>query len=508
MKLLRLLWLMAAPFAVHAQFTFTTNFANGAITISGYTGPGGAVIIPSTTNGWPITAIGSGAFQHQATVTDITIPGSVTNIGYGAFFDCTGLTNVSMGSGVLSLSSGSGVFAEFGCFTFCTGLRSVILPASMTNIGINAFYSCTNLTNLAFSGGTINIGSNACEYTALQNISVPDSTSNLIIGNNAFASCPDLTNVAIGSGLSSLSIGLEAFVNCTNLLAFDVDPANSFFESSNGVLFDAGQNVLLAFPPGVGGTYAVPASVVDIQDSAFADCTSLTGVTFPSGITNIGIEAFVQCSSLTNMIIGSNVVSIGDGTFQGCSELKSIEVPDGVANIGANTFRSCVSLTNVVLGNDVTNIGDNAFGGCNSLPGIILDSNIVTIGSNAFVFCFDLSILFEGNTPGVSGGSLGNSGSVYYLPGTRGWSNTFGGSPAFLWNPEVQTGDGSFGVSTNGFGFNITGTTNIPVAVEAAAGLGGPWVTLQSAGLTNGVYYFSDPQWTSFPARFYRIAWP
>ena len=72
--------------------------------------------------------------------------------------------------------------------------------------------------------------------------------------------------------------------------------------------------------------------------------------------------------------------------------------------------------------------------------------------------------------------TLGNPliGTVYYLPGTTGWSNSFDGVPAVLWNPLIQTADGSFGVRTNQFGFNITGTPNIPIVVQAADNLANP----------------------------------
>jgi hypothetical protein len=78
-----------------------------------------------------------------------------------------------------------------------------------------------------------------------------------------------------------------------------------------------------------------------------------------------------------------------------------------------------------------------------------------------------------------------------------------------LWNPGAQTGDSSFGVRTNQFGFNITGTTNIPIVVEANTNLGGNnWIALKTCTVTNGSIYFSDFQWTNYPGRFYRFRSP
>jgi hypothetical protein len=99
--------------------------------------------------------------------------------------------------------------------------------------------------------------------------------------------------------------------------------------------------------------------------------------------------------------------------------------------------------------------------------------------------------------------------TVYYLPGTTGWGTTFGGRPTVLWNPQFQTGAPTFGVQNNQFGFTVSGTTNIPIVLEATTALARPlWVNLQTCTLTNGSIYFSDPTWTNYPNRFYRIRSP
>src|SRR5215831_16497344 len=86
--------LLAAP-AAPAQFLYTTN--NGTITVTGYTGPGGNVTIPSTINSHPVTALAHDAFILQDHVTSITVPNSVTNVGgAGAFWLCASLTNITV----------------------------------------------------------------------------------------------------------------------------------------------------------------------------------------------------------------------------------------------------------------------------------------------------------------------------------------------------------------------------------------------------------------------------
>jgi hypothetical protein len=139
-------------------------------------------------------------------------------------------------------------------------------------------------------------------------------------------------------------------------------------------------------------------------------------------------------------------------------------------------------------------------------------ANVMSIANNAFDSCTGLkAVYFEGNAPtaGAMIFSYAFNVIVYYLPGTTGWTSTFKSRPALLWNPQARSGGPNFGVRTNRLGFDITGTANLPIAVEAGTNLASPsWVVLASCTLTNGSVYFSDPDWTKYPARFYRIRSP
>jgi hypothetical protein len=76
-------------------------------------------------------------------------------------------------------------------------------------------------------------------------------------------------------------------------------------------------------------------------------------------------------------------------------------------------------------------------------------------------------------------------------------------------DPQIQTGDGSFGVQTNQFGFNVNWAGVQVIKVDACTNLISPiWTPVQTVTLTNGSFYFSEPQWTNYPARFYRISSP
>jgi hypothetical protein len=141
--MLPLLLLLALPAAVQAQFTFTTN--NGVITITGYTGSGGAVTIPSTTNGYPVTSIGAYAFE-SAGLTSVIIPDSVTSIGDDPFGNCESLTAITMGASNSAYSTAAGVLFNKSHTTLVQypagkAGSSYTIPNSITSVGIGAFDS-------------------------------------------------------------------------------------------------------------------------------------------------------------------------------------------------------------------------------------------------------------------------------------------------------------------------------------------------------------------------------
>ncbi len=255
--------------------------------------------------------------------------------------------------------------------------------------------------------------------------------------------------------------------------------------------------------------------VVQIATGAFANLSVLSSVTIPDGVTNLGPLAFYSCQFLTNVVIGNGVTNIDDNTFFNCFHLTNATIGNKVSRVGNFAFQGCRGLSKFTLPDGVTYIGTNAFYG-SSLTSVTVPSSVTNIGADAFQNCQSLAgAFFGGNAPSANTSVFsGDKTTVYYLPGTTGWSTTFGGRPTVLWNPQAQTGDGSFGVQSNQFGFNITGSSNLVIVVEANTNLSNPtWTTVGTNTLntftgTNGSAYFSDPQWTNYPGRFYRFRSP
>jgi hypothetical protein len=206
--------------------------------------------------------------------------------------------------------------------------------------------------------------------------------------------------------------------------------------------------------------------------------------------------------------------------FATCTRLTSITIPNSVVSIGYEAFATCTSLTRVTIPNSVTSIGEDAFYDCSSLTSITIPASVTSIGEYAFSDCSGLTeVYFTGNSPTPNNDSsvftdfpfpYPDPATVYYLPGTTGWSAMFDGVPTAPWflpNPQILNFEPGFGVQPGGFGFTISWATNVSVVVEAATNLANPvWIPVSTSPLVNGTNYFSDPQWTNYSERFYRVA--
>ncbi len=481
---------LALPAAVQAQFTFVTN--NGAITITGYTGSGGTVVIPDTINDYPVTSIGDDAFFGSG-LTSVSIPDSIISIGDESFNGCMSLTNVAIPNSVTSIGESA--------FGGCTNLSSITIPNNVTNIGVDAFLYCLSMTNISVDAGNPDFSSlNGILFDKAQDtlIECPSGLTNsayaipsgvVTIAEDAFDFCRNVTSFTIPGSVTNI-IG-PPFNDCTGLTNICVNAANPAYSSLNGVLYDKAQDTLVQYPPGLkNASYTIPNSVSTIQGDAFSFCAYLVNITIPNNVTNIGEW----------------------GTFLGCSSLASVVIPNGVTDIPDYAFYGCTSLAGIIIPNTITNIGWQAFSECDGLTNVIVPASVTTIGNFAFANSSALaSAYFEGNAFPANGSIFyGDPTTIYYLSGTTGWETTYGSAPTELWLPQMQTVDASFGIQTNPFNFNISWASGQTVVVEACTNLANPiWIPVSTNTLSNsGTSSFCDSQWTNYPCRFYRISGP
>ncbi len=250
-----------------------------------------------------LTNIGSGAFFNCSALTAIEIPTSVTSIGASAFRGCTNLTAAAIPEGVTTIGSSA--------FSGCQSLTSAVIPVGVTTIEAYTFYSCAALTD----------------------ITIPDSVTQ--IGADAFSYTP----------------WLEAKQEENPLVII------------NAILIDGTT---------CSGEVTIPDGVTSIGDYAFYYCTGLTGITIPDSVTSIGAYAFYLCSGLSSVTIPDSVTGIGDAAFDSCTSLTTIVIPDSVKSIGNYAFDGCTALTEITLPDSVTGIGGYAFRDCTALTAVTI----------------------------------------------------------------------------------------------------------------------------------------
>jgi hypothetical protein len=196
-------------------------------------------------------------------------------------------------------------------------------------------------------------------------------------------------------------------------------------------LFNKLKTTLIQYPDNKPGNYTIPASVTLIGQSAFSGCTSLASVNIPSSVTNIVAEASfgISCSNLTAITVdaANAFYSSVDGVLFNKQKTTLICHPGGKSG-------------NYTIPPSVTCIGHYAFE-YGSLTSVTIPSSVTNIGAWAFFKCINLTaVCFQGNAPSIDWGVFyGDSqATIYYLPGTTGWTNPWGDRPTVSMKPPGQ----------------------------------------------------------------------
>ena len=437
-------------------FGAVTN--NNSITLTSYTGPGGNVVLPSTFNGAPVTAIQAGIFQNKGAISSLQLPDSVTNIADSAFAGLINLTNLIIGNNVTNIGNSA--------FAGCTSLASLIIPDSVKSIGTAAFSGC-GIATLAIGSGLTSLSDNLFSDCQLQSLTIPPTV--IHIGSSTFANNKQLGFVTIAGSVTSL--GANAFANCIHLAhayfqgdapatdgtAFNGDYNAQYANSLNAFENNQYRTVVQYLPgtTGWGSSYGgVPAEVlpIDYTISGIGPNRSITITRFaisgflplPSSIngipvTGIADRALANNPGLTGVLIPSGITSIGDSPFMNCTNLTNLVVASGnssytaVSNVLFNSSRTVLKQFPGGLGGSytvpstVTNIGTAAFYG-SALKQAVIQSSVKIIGAEAFSFCRALTNLSvaSGNTIySSSGGVLFNAARTTLLQYPGGLGGTY-----------------------------------------------------------------------------------
>lgn len=277
-----------------------------------------------------------------STKGDLSIPAfldgyRVMGVGARAFYRCSGLTSVTIPSGVESISTSA--------FADCSSMTSIVIPPTVMTIGSSAFSDCSRLISVSIPVGVTRIA----EWT--------------------FSGCAKLTSVTIPSSVERIRD--RAFWGCSGLGA-GVVICDQCVLTVNGVC-----------QPEV----VLPEGTRLIGGGAFSEQSEMLSIAIPSTVRVIDESAFYGCSGLEDVTIPEGVPELMAHVFRECSGLRSVKLPESLVLINECAFKSCRGLSHVTLPSHLTSIGSSAFNGCSELVSITIPPSVKSIGGSAFTGC-------------------------------------------------------------------------------------------------------------------------
>ena len=428
----------------------------------------------------PLT-IGDNAFENCELLEAIELPNRLAPYtshtgdviaplanGANVFYDCAGLTSITVEDGENSYYvdvDGIIFTADMKEIIICPAAKAgaVTIPATVTKIHDRAFLNCKNIDSVTFAGGTepMTIGSEAFRNCAkITTIVLP--TNVVSVGDYAFAAgrysndVVALESITLSKNLQNWNANI--LYNCTALKEIKVEEGSAYFYSDSGVLYNADKTILISYPISREGTaYTVlptvktitteafaknvnietvvlPAGLIEINASAFSECSKLKSVNVPNTVQLIDDWAFSNCTALTDLVFemggtgkmvvgkyafqyiaatdvvlpatmsivgnyvfsgskltnvtfeeGSKLLSMGDQVFKD-TNIVSIVMPAGLQTLANETFFGCESLKNVTFGEGLVSIGYGTFSSCTALESVAFPASLRTMGKNTFFY--------------------------------------------------------------------------------------------------------------------------
>lgn len=363
------------------------------------------VIIPDFYYEYPVVRISEQAFMNCDSLKYIEIPNTVTYIGFSAFKD-SGLETIKLPNSLTEIRSET--------FAYCRKLTSIILPSSIISIGNKAFWRCKNLINIELSSNLTNIE------------------------DEAFLGCEKLEEIIFPQRV--LNIGVNVFGGCSNLININVEQGNLNYCSIDGVLYGKNGKTLIKYPQGRKETsFTILKEVVTIDDAAFALCSYLKELIIEenSQLSNIKSLAFVSCK--INMIINNSDLKLTIGSVKngriaydayiivdkyGCVEYKkgvteylrkddfvfikedekyklidytgeekTITLPLNINN-SEYLITPIKTVNSIIIPHGFTKINEEAFKGCDMLKNIEIPNTIICIEKDAFFSAKNLDNIY------------------------------------------------------------------------------------------------------------------
>lgn len=284
--------------------------------------------------------VGNSAFERCEQLKKVTFTGEKVVLEDGVFSDCYILEEVEWNAVNIT------VIPE-AAFSYCYGLKTFVIPASVTRIDSDAFTGCHvlfevyNLSKLNVVAGADTHGGVA-KYAGVVHTAEEDNSTIMTVGDYKFVVSEEKTTLFKYTGEGEVLFLPELESGKT----YDIR-ANTF--SLNHTIT----------------TVIIPDCVTAIGENAFYYCDNLQLVSGCAGVVTLGNGAFSECVRLASIVLGK-VEEIGDEAFDSCVALKSLELPETLTKIGKYAFCNCEGLTSITLPKSLTEIGNDAFIFCDA----------------------------------------------------------------------------------------------------------------------------------------------
>ena len=369
-----------------------------------------------------VTSIGNYSFYDCSGLTSVTIPDSVTSIGEEAFRNCSSLASIAIPDGVTSI--GTSIFEN------CSSLASITIPDGVTYIGRFAFYDCAGLTSITIPDSVTSIDFKAFYgCSSLTSITIPGSV--ITLGTSVFEGCENLTDVVIGNGVKEL--GDSLFYGCTKITNLTLP--NTITKIGELAFYKTkitNLNIPISvttlskkwgreLPPSATVTYegtieqwynlfgGAPSYWTGSDQDVYTDVKCSDGkivlVIEPNEAGNGKLVKTTPHGRTLDTITvpsGHEIIEKQEGEtgnhyslFLNCNKLVTVNLPEDIERITNHMFSGCSSLENITIPNSVTSIGNSAFYGCRKLTTINIPEGVTSIGRKAFEY----ALISEVNLP-------------------------------------------------------------------------------------------------------------
>ena len=457
----------------------------------------------------------SSYYYIPSTLKSVTIT-NATKIPYGAFDNCSMITDLSIPKSVASVGENA--------FRGCTGLKKLSIPfvgSSRTSTG----YSSTFGYPFGYSSSSVDgytsqyYESSKCYYynipSSIEDVEITDQST---IPYGAFYNCSKIKNIRLNNVITDISI--NAFFGLSGMENVYFDGSIEEWCNINCTSYRPNYfaNHLYINGELLQGELVIPSTITNVPSYAFAGATDISSIKFSSSLSSVGADAFTMCTGLskvdfdgtlddwvdirftnyasnpvyfahdlyiggvklsgkivlpeklnvvpnsvfagcngiTEVILNDNITSIEQSAFDHCTNLAVINIPETVTKICEYAFDGCSGLAEVTIPNGVTNVPRYAFRNCTSLKKLTVSSEC-TYGRKSFSGCENI----ESITLTCKNGIMPNFGTSIS-------SKSFRNTPWYISDAinEITIEDGVKRIGDNAFRGTHASKINVPTSVK------------------------------------------